>query len=276
MWWKAGELLRYGNASGGVLTTLVCWTGCDSRGPSSLYVATDSRYSWNSKTWSSGRKLIVRAQLCEIVAFAGDCAFAASVLLGLPEHPLSDNLIHRRLTTAATHYPFLLENTVIVFARRLGQGMRSSFLVTTFENRSGVWIQNPQYVSREASDVVCAVGSGASLARDEVKQWMEGDVSGRTSRSVFSGFCSALDQAVDPNSGGAPQLASLYRSGLANECGLIWKGMRYVAGLPPDEDADLRHRAWHNELFERCDPHTMARLESAQRHVSPFRKCGTR
>lgn len=211
----------------------------------------------------------------ELLAFAGDCGFASSFFLGLPEHCLSDSSILQRLTTASSQYPWSLEKSVIVFARRLGEGMQSNFLVTAFEYGNGAWSESPQEVSCEASDVVCAFGSGAKHARQEVRRWMEGDVSGRTSRSVFSGFCSALDQGVDPNSGGAPQLASLYRKGLAHECGLVWKGMRYVAGLPPDDGADLWRWVWHNALLERCDPYTMTRLVGAQPHLSPFVKRGT-
>ena len=153
--------------------------------------------------------------------------------------------------------------------------MQSSFRVTAFEHGNGAWSQHRQEVSREASDVVCAFGSGATQARQEVRRWMEGDVSGRTSRSVFSGFCGALNQGVDPNSGGAPQLASLYRKGRASECGIIWNGKRYIAGIPPDEGVDLSRWAWHNDLFERCDPDTMSRLVGAQPHVSPFGRGGT-
>ena len=257
------------------MTTLVCWTGCDSRGPSSLYIATDSRYSWDRVKWSSGRKLAVRPQSGELLAFAGDCAFASSLLLALPEHPLSDGSILQRLTTTSNQYPWPLEKTVIVFARRLGEGMQSSFLVTAFEYGNGAWSQHPQKISRESSGLVCAFGSGASHARQEVGRWIKGDVSGRTSRSVFSGFCSALEQGVDRDSGGAPQLASLYRRGLARECGLVWKGIRYVAGLPPDEGADLWRWAWHNDLLERYDPYTMERLLGAQPHASPFTARGT-
>jgi len=255
------------------MTTLVCWCGRDSRGPASLYIATDSRITWpGGSTWDSGRKLAVRAGRPEMLAFAGDVTLVQSILLALSEPEVTDASLRSRLEQLTAEYPWPqnLGGTAVVFARRVGSGMTGSFVVTAYEFRGPDWLQVQHPIPEGHSDIVCVYGSGATPALDEVRRWMEHDVSDRTSRSVFSGFCDALRRGKDPRTGGPPQLAGIYRSRPALEFGLIWNDGLFVAGTEPLATADLDSIEWRNDLFERCDPRTKARLIGAQRHARPY------
>ncbi len=253
------------------MTTLVCWCGVDSRGTSSLYIAADSRFSWGTnRTWNNGRKLAVRVGNAEVLAFAGDVTLSQNLLLGLLDGPVTDALLHHRLTALSSEYQLsVLENTAVIFARRLGSGMASSFIVTAHECRAGVWNQLEHAVSTEISDVVCAYGSGGHYATSEVRRWMSHGVSGRTSRSVFSGFCDALRSGRDPRTGGPPQLAGIFRTKPAQEFGIIWDGELSLGGMVPAPETDLDSIEWRNDLFERCDHRSTKRMIGAQPHARP-------
>ncbi len=252
------------------MTTLICWCALDSRGPSSLYIATDSRFSWSSGIqWDNGRKLSVRTPDPAILAFAGDVTFGQNLFAGLIQATHSDDQLEERLHKLSGNYPVdSLEGTTIVFARRIEEGMAAEFIVTAHTYKDRSWrIQNHQ-LPTENSDIVCAYGSGRAIAHSELRQWVNQDVSGQTSRSVFSAFCDALRSGQDPRTGGAPQLAALYRQGPAKEMGIIWDNQLYFGGLPPPRDMDLTSVQWHNDLFEVCNPNTLSRHPDAQPHAS--------
>lgn len=258
------------------MTTLICWCGLDSRAPSSLYVATDSRFSWSSVArWDSGRKLSVRSRDAAILGFAGDVIFGQNLLVGLGDDALNDAHLEDRLHELSGNFPIgSLEGTTFVLARRLGEGMELQFSVTAYVYEKGLWNIRNHPIPNEHSDIVCAYGSGKSVALGELRKWVRQDVSGRTSRSVFSSFCDALRSGKDPQTGGAPQLAAIYREGPAREIGIIWDNELHIGGLPPPKGMDLTAVAWHNELFEVCDPSTRSRKLNAQPHAkraSPVR-----
>lgn len=182
------------------MTTLVCWIGVDSRGPSSIYIATDSRFTWSSGvSGGPGRKLSVRPISAEIIAFAGDVTIAQNMLLGLQEGPVDENILSNRLDALTRGFPAKdLAGTAIVFARRTRAGMSAQFAVSAIEFSRETWTTR-KFEIPNVSDVVCAFGSGSGHAKAEVRQWIE--ASDRTSRCVFSGFCDALRKAKDPRTG---------------------------------------------------------------------------
>lgn len=255
------------------MTTLICWCGLDSRGPSSLYVATDSRFSYPPAfTWDNGRKISVSTHEPAILAFAGNVTFGQNLLLASNIPTLSDDELEIKLSELSYGFPFgALNGTVFVFARRIGSGMKSNFIVTAHEYLDGSWNIKNHPIPTENSDIVCAYGSGKSIALRELRKWVGQDVSGRTSRSVFSSFCDALKSGQDRQTGGAPQLAAIYRKGPANEIGIIWNNELHLGGLSPPSNIELASFQWHNDLFEVCDPGTLLRRTSAQPHAR--RKC---
>jgi len=63
------------------LTTLIGWLGVDSRGPSSLYLAADSRFTWTPDvTWDYGRKLFASRSRPVILGYCGDVMFASHAI----------------------------------------------------------------------------------------------------------------------------------------------------------------------------------------------------
>lgn len=55
------------------MTSLVVWTGVDSRAPASIYLASDSRLSWdNGDTWDFGRKVFASHRYPDILGYYGE------------------------------------------------------------------------------------------------------------------------------------------------------------------------------------------------------------
>jgi hypothetical protein len=75
------------------MTTLVAWLGVDSRGPASLYLASDSRITWGgSASWDRGRKLFACRQKPYLFGYCGE-AFFPSQLLGQVTERIDANLL---------------------------------------------------------------------------------------------------------------------------------------------------------------------------------------
>ena len=60
-----------------------------------------------------------------------------------------------------------------------------------------------------------------------------------------------------------------FQKGAAESFGVIFKGGRYLLGLPVNWIDNLDAVEWRNNLFERCDGRTMKPFEDAQRHSRP-------
>ncbi len=76
------------------------------------------------------------------------------------------------------------------------------------------------------SVLLSALGSGHQVLTSYEAMWSE--KMGRTSRGVFGAFCDALRSGADPYTGGAPQIARLYRQGTARHIGVLHQGKRYL------------------------------------------------
>ena len=60
------------------MTTLIAWVGVDQRGPSSLYLASDSRFTWlEGITWDSGCKIFASRTHPALLGYCGDVVFSS-------------------------------------------------------------------------------------------------------------------------------------------------------------------------------------------------------
>jgi hypothetical protein len=264
------------------MTTLISWIGVDSRQPASIYLASDSRISWNPRaTWDVGKKLYACKELPELFGYCGDVTFPNSVLPQICEQidaglffgearsfeskldKIADAIGRSRLRYPSEH----ARQFQILYASRSGEGMNASFHAGTVscDVRGSVLVR--VLGLPPASGLVDGVGSGSSSMTQRNRQWQKSD-SGGTSRAVFSAFCDSLDAGDDPLSGGAPQLVGLYRIGGPKAFGIVWKGRRYFYGLEVDS-CQKTGVEWRNSLFERYDASDLSLLEGAQRQPRP-------
>ena len=268
------------------MTSLAAWIGVDARGPASLYLASDSRISFpnGGSPWDFGRKVFANATTPDIFGYCGDVQFPLTVLKQITAPPEDRSIVkpddaapvrHEKLTDfvqqAFSSYP---EERVcgdcftILHAAREGEGMAARYFLWRLDwQRLSGW-QSELLTLPEKSALTLAVGSGNKIVGDFNKKWAT--ALPRTSRSVFSSFCESLGSGRDPRSGGHPQLVGLYRRGAGLSFGVIYRARRYLFGAQVMNPAGYEHLEWRNELFERCDCHTMRILPGAQRQPSPF------
>ena len=266
------------------MTTLFSWTGIDTHGPASIYIASDSRISWGEKTtWDAGRKSFASRHYPEIFGYCGSVSFPIQILSQLIEY-IDDGLLFcnsdsidikiEKVMREITRSHYLMPQSQrgvcqILYATRLGNRMGSSFhaarIKVAKDNVSVEKIELP-----EKSGLIAVSGSG----KTSFKTWYEAGVgkpsqdpyqSGRTSRNVFSSFCDSLASSEDPYSGGAPQLVGIYREGPSKNFGVIHKGKRYLNGVEVTPSINLNSIEWRNELFERCCGESLGVLKKAQR-----------
>lgn len=273
------------------MTTVISWFGADLKKgghrPASLYFASDSRISWAVGNrpypkWDYGKKVFASSQTPDIFAFAGKVEAAIPLLsqvVSLADHNVlfdcGDSPEDRfgkfcfAVKRSWDAYPWKGEFTLqFLHGFRIGEGKNAQFFVGVLEVFRGTteW-QQKLFPCKEGqpSSVLQGLGTGESSALEHISKWQE--VGGNdTSRSVFSGFCMSIESQHDEASGGAPQLARLYRIGNGASCGITWKDQRYFDGQLVYKKQFNKELEWRNRLFERVDGNTQERLPGAQAH----------
>jgi hypothetical protein len=265
------------------MTALVAWIGVDSRGPSSVYLAADSRLSWpDGSVWDQGRKLFAAQTKPDILGYCGDALFPSQTIGqviaaidggALDECVTADDRvcgIREMVEASLRGYPAKFRKPFsILYCTRQGQGMKSSMSCHEITLKNGVSVTSVTPICvPDRSGVIAFRGSGALAAEKWIDFWFaSGQAGGRTSRAVFSGFCDAVHSGEDTRTGGAPQLVGLFRAGPANTFGVSWNGQPFVYGLSVGS-SEMPGTEWRNRLFEVSDQRGV-RLAGAQPQPRP-------
>ena len=264
------------------MTSLAVTLSVDSRGPSGLYVVTDSRITWSSQSrrWDAGQKAFASSYSADVFGFCGDAFFPPSVLRQVIE--LIDARLLFDASVSAEHrhnkavevfrsaikkgFDAPIQNFSIIHGSRNEEFMASSFRVwkTQFTSQTGEWEDQELVLADGQSYLAYIDGSGAATISRYVKKW-DATLAKETSRAAMWAFFDALHSKSDKNSGGPPQLVGIWRKGAARQFGFIWDGKRYFCGVevPPDSKFDCVK--WFNQDFERYDGGKIKRLRGAQR-----------
>lgn len=265
------------------MTSLFSWAAIDPHGSTSaVYLASDSRISWsNNQLWDCGRKLFASKNYPEILGYCGDVLFLSQVLAQIIEHIDAGLLVSfedppqvkfKKITSlfkkSFSVYPNLLvEGSSIIYCTYNKLDKKSTFHIWTLTWTKSRWQENALQLPSE-SGLIAVLGSGKTSVEKWYTKWNASEIA-NTSRIAFAAFCDALKSNEDPQSGGAPQLVGIYRSGVARSFGVIYKNERYLFGLPVSKEDKWEGIEWRNELFERCEGITMSILDGAQHHARP-------
>lgn len=273
------------------MTLLVCWAGIDTHGPSSLYIASDSRISWDKATsFDAGRKVFAFSRWPDVLGYCGDVLFpsialnqivdlADAGLLFAPNFSPKQKFqaIVNKLNDLCSEYPAvsagLAKHTLTIV-----HGSRDPRNNHVFFCHSISWSSETRWRGQErempkASDVLFALGTGAAEFRENYLRYNTGPTKD-TSRAVFHCFCDSLATTSDPSVGGAPQLVGLIRKpeSTAFTIGVIHEGKRTFLGAHIDNLRNFDTVPWRNVNFELCDGKTMQRLPNAQLQPDPLRR----
>lgn len=256
------------------MTSIAAWAGVDSRVQSSLYISSDSRITFpDLSSWDQGRKVFACITKPHIFAYWGKVEFPALAL------PLIVDRIDRGFLASSQQdwqvdvyravrklwkgYPASARFSII-HGMRTGENMASKFSLTVMTYNGQRWSRRSLSMP-DKSDLLLVEGSGKQHVRQAYDEWQAGSSAG-TSRAVFSAFCDSISSSGDIGTGGAPQLAGLYRVGPGRLIGIVHKGQRYFAGAALIGAEQTSGVEWRNELFEITDGKSKRRAPGAQVH----------
>lgn len=266
------------------MTTLVCWVAYDQNKPASIYLASDSRLSWDSNNhWDNGRKIFFSKKYPDILGYCGDVLFCSQVISqvisyidecnvfeNIIDSKVRINIIKKTLVEALSEYPIIFSfgTFEILYVTR---EEKYNFKIYSLKwNKKDGWYDSEVEIPKInfskplRSSLLSAIGSGGNKYKAFYNLNYENSDIGGYSRSYFMCLDSFLNTGEDNYSGGVVQIAALYNNQVAKAHGLIKQNQKYLYGLKV-EDVNLKNDVrWVNERFEICDVSTMLRKESAQ------------
>ena len=265
------------------MTSLAAALSCDSRGPSALYLITDSRITWAKSTerWDAGQKTFTFPNSPDIFGYCGD-AYFAPIVMGQVISIAMNKVIDFSAISSECRHKVIIDiikesigkvNTIYISDVTLFHGSRDECLMESrfrlwrsqYNCKSHEWIDKELVLNNGTSYLAKIDGSGASSVKKFDKKMLSTDAKG-TSRAAIHAFCKSLHSGADAYSGGAPQLVGIWRKGNARQFGISWDGKGYIGGMKLPKIADYSQVDWFNHLFERCDGRTGRKLEKASNH----------
>ncbi|QXX84205.1 hypothetical protein J6836_07475 [Providencia sp. R33] len=263
------------------MTTLISWITYDQNSPASLYIASDSRFSWNESTyWDSGRKVYLSNKYPDIFGFCGDVVFCSQVISQVVSYIdtcdiFKDNtgsdsrfeLVYNLIKRSFGHYPtiFALESFQILYGTREKKGEFHVYVVEWSKTKptNQRWSNRKLQLPSKTGLIGC-FGSGSTHYTQHYNGvYMNSDIGGY-SRSYYISLYSHINSGHDPRTGGSIQLAGLFNKHGAIAHGVINDGKRYLYGMEVDPHEKINNIRWVNERFENCDGNNIKRYEYAQ------------
>lgn len=273
------------------MTLLVAWAAIDTHGPSSIYIASDSRITWGSSaTFDRGRKIFAFKNSPDILGYCGDVLFPSVALNQIVE--LADagllfgpsftgeqkfQAIVDKLNDLVAEYPqlhsSLATNALTVVHASRGAHSKQAFSCNTITWRTRQGWSGKAAALPAKSDVLFALGSASDSFNANYVRYRAGPTSG-TSRAVVHCFCDTLASGNDMTIGGPPQLVGIIRKPGSNAItfGVLHAGRRTYLGAHIDNLRNFQAVQWRNSNFELCDGRTGEKLAIAQRQPDPNRR----
>ncbi|RQO79329.1 hypothetical protein DBR40_02910 [Pedobacter sp. KBW01] len=266
------------------MTLLASWVGvdCKKHGPkvASLYIVSDSRISWNRRTFfDQNQKVYAMKSHPDVLGFCGDVIFPSNILSQFVSQ-VDSGLIYSIDSAAEYKFDQLFKHISNSFADYPKQQINKSFKIiygtrdidNEFYCFTLSWDTALGFVSKKVempiqSDILTVEGSGRTEFLDiwDNKYDLSKHNNFGTSRAVYHCFTETLEGISDPACGGAPQIAAIYRHDNAKYIGIIKDGRKYFMGSEVLGDQITNFVEWRNDLFERCDPQNLEILKAATR-----------
>lgn len=263
------------------MTLLVAWAGIDSRDVASVYIATDSRVSWESGVYfDSAIKTFALSRFPAVIGYCGDSLVsqmlisqAISITEALPVNSsltlegvadLIVRIIHRNYQ----YYP--KEKTTGSF-RIVVCGKKQFSSASDFECYS----IDSDFNETKKQEIVFPTASGPLVVAGSGKNNFESIYSNiqvsnnpnqSTSRNVFHAFYESISNSTNQTVGGVPQVVYVYRkpNTAGSHSGIVQDEKRYIAGQFVDRDIAPNDIQWFNNKFELTDSQTKRRSQGAQ------------
>lgn len=262
------------------MTSLVAWIASDSRFPTSIYIATDSKISWNeSKQWDMARKTFYSSKLPLIAGYVGDVLFPTQVIGQIFDLLDSQNIDIREIIEVKNYIVSSLKNSIstyperneiyfsVVIGIRIRDGIDCEFELHRLQYSKGSWTESKE--SMKSRGEFLAMGSGSENVKSTLMNWYKNNIGNSSlSRVIYSAFVESISSGNDGFSGGAPQLVGVYSKDHAKGFGVFHLGKRFYLGAPILRSSLINPESipWRNELFEVVDGDQGTLKVKAKRH----------
>ena len=262
------------------MTTLIAWKGYDGNGISSVYLASDSRFTWgNTMSCDCGQKIFASKKSPELIGYCGDALFATNIINTLT-YLIDEEVIYSRDSSASeknlavysyivekfSNYPKVMDTTLIHIIKEERRSF--SYYEMKYSHNNKVWSNNEVSLD-DKSSLINAYGSGKDSYMRRLSSYINADLV-NTSRFFYMVLCEVLAEGLDSCSGGSPQLSVLYSGNKSHQAiGVIWNNSRFLNGIRIDNDYDNKKIEWFNESFERYKHDEMNLVDGAQRQPWP-------
>ena len=269
------------------MTLIAAWIGVDCKKGggkiSSIYFASDSRFSWgyatSSPKYDEGMKVFCSLLHPYIFAYCGDVLFPLHTLeriiykidRGLFFEQTDNDFLNKlssvrtEIESSLMNYPEPKPSFSILFASRESY---YNFHLGEINSDKGD-ISCKEIKLPNSSQVVYIGGSGKSNFEEDEQQLMrDHNPNEGTSRFCFHCVVKTIKDYESPTIGGAPQIVGLYRHGNGIIFGIEYDGERYILGKRTNFMAEHLHVEWRNSNFERINPKTLKLQQGAQ--AQPF------
>lgn len=263
------------------MTSLLAWIAYDSRRATALYLASDSRQTFEDGMFLDNCTKIyvaVAAQnQSEVFGFCGDVTFAQHALKAVcsaierKDIPLSyrekaesrASWIHYYINEQLKNFSRpLIDSTTILHASRDSWGSRAKFYLHSYSGGKGATILKKKRESLTRRDLYVRNGTGHNqifMKLLEVRSQV-----GDFSRAYLAAFFRSLNGAnVDKNSGGPVQLAGIATVGDARHYGIVSEGKPFFRGKKATKN--LGKVQWFDTKMQRVNSDGSL-LKSAKRH----------
>jgi hypothetical protein len=266
------------------MTLLVAWIGRDSRKISSIYIASDSRFSWtNAIKFDYGRKVFALVNSPDILGYCGDVLYPTIALTQIMEMdrdgilfpPGSTNnqrstILFNAIKDKFINYPskeVLANDIEIIHASRDNE---VNFICNIFRwTKKDNWQIVPVEIP-DTSDKIIILGTGEKEFYNRYLDYYRG-INGKTSRAIFKCLTHSLLKMKDLNCGGPPQLVGLYNRFNGKNFGVIYEDKTYYLGKEVTPNEIMNNIEWRNELFEVSDGFSKNILPKSQKQPDELR-----
>lgn len=276
------------------MTLLISWAGVDTHGPSSVYIATDSRISWGGGKYFDGSiKTFTTKIVPAIIGYCGDSPAALMAIYQCAE-------VIDRVGIKNINHELSLYEIKAVFQDVLGSGyssypkgheyfaglieiivavkFQSKFHVGVFSlDRNGKFNFEEFDMPGQRSGLITSRGSGKIKFDENLQRYLSKIENRNTSRTVFHAFVDSIKNDPNPGVGGAPQVVGIYRkkNSLGLVIGLVFNDECYMMGQRVSRvtlEKGIEVERWFNENFELTNPHSKSRHKDAQIQPDQLRR----
>lgn len=264
------------------MTLLLSWIGRDSRKTSSVYIASDSRFSWDSAKYDYGRKVFAFKNSPDILGYCGDVLYPTNILNQILEmdndgllFPSNSkniervDIVFKEITKKFETYPeYAMSSSLEII--HISRDNEVDFICYVYSWKKDFGWNKTEHKIPESSDKVLILGSGKDEFFERYLEYYKGN-SGKTSRAIFQCLCHTLLEIKDLQCGGSPQLVGLYNKFNGKNFGIVYDDKRYYLGKEISINKNLNKIEWRNELFERYDGSKLKILEGAQKQPNDLK-----